>query len=72
MRYASLALRTVTIRFTSSSGISCMSVALCMLDKKCSDTVVGLELLAFVVNRSAMFVKKRSLSLRLVSPMYCL
>ena len=47
-----------------------MSVALCMLDKKCSDTVVGLELLAFVVNRSAMFVKKRSLSLRLVFPMY--
>ena len=46
MRYASLALRTLSrLDSTSSKGISCMSVALCLLHKKCSDTVVGLELL---------------------------
>ena len=42
-----------------------------MLHKKCSDTVVGLELLV-CLSTGLRCSLKRSLSLRLVSPMYCL
>ena len=46
MRYVSLALRTLSrLDLTSSRGITCMSVALWLLHKICSDTVVGLQLL---------------------------
>ena len=45
MRYASLALRTPSrIDLMSSRGISSMSKALWSLKRKCSETVVGLEL----------------------------
>ena len=45
MRYASLALRTLSrLDLMSSRGISSMSEALWSLEKKCSETVVGLEL----------------------------
>ena len=39
--------------------------------KKCSDTVVGLEVLV-CLSTGLRCSLKRSLSLRLVSPMYCL
>ena len=45
MRYASLALRTLSgLDLMSSRGISSMSEALWSLERKCSETVVGLEL----------------------------
>ena len=46
MRYASLALRTLSrLDLMSSRGISSISEALWSLERKCSETVVGLELL---------------------------
>ena len=45
MRYASLALCTLSrLDLMSSRGISSMSEALWSLERKCSETVVGLEL----------------------------
>ena len=45
MRYASLALRALSrLDLMSSRGISSMSEALWSLERKCSETVVGLEL----------------------------
>ena len=48
MRYASLASRTLSrLDVMSSKGIisiACMSEALWLLERKCSQTVVGLEL----------------------------
>ena len=45
MRYASLALRTLSrLDLMSSRGISSMSEKLWSLERKCSETVVGLEL----------------------------
>ena len=46
MRYVSLAFRTLSLlNFISSSGISAMSLAEWSLVRKCSETVVGLEIL---------------------------
>ena len=72
MRYASLALRTLSrLDLMSSRGISSMSEALWSLERKCSKTVVGLEL--FVCLSTGLRCSfKRSLSSRFVSPMYCL
>ena len=72
MRYASLALRTLSrLDLMSSRGISSMSEALWSLERKCSETVVGLEL--FVCLWTGLRCSlKRSLSRRFVSPMYCL
>ena len=62
---------TVTIRFMSSRGISSMSEALWSLERKCSETVVGLEL--FVCLSTGLRCSlKRSFRRRFVSPMYCL
>ena len=45
MRYASLALRILSrLDLMSSKGIRSMSEALWSLERKCSETVVGLEL----------------------------
>ena len=67
MRYASLAFRTLSLLdLMRSSGISVMSLAERLLVRKCSETVVGCQLISVV------FVETGSLSRRLVSPMYCL
>ena len=72
MRYASLALRTLSrLDLMSSRGISSMSEALWSLERKRSETVVGLEL--FVCLSTGLRCSlKRSLSRRFVSPTYCL
>ena len=71
MRYASLALRTLSrLDVISSRGISCMSLALWSLERKCSETAVGLEMLVRL-STGLRCSLKRSLSRRLVSPMYC-
>ena len=72
MRYASLALRTLSrLDLMSSRGISSMSEALWSLERKCSETVVGLELLV-CLSTGLRCSLKRSLSRRFASPMYCL
>ena len=72
MRYASLALRSLSrLDLMSSRGISSMSEALWSLERKCSETVVGLEL--FVCLSTGLRCSlKRCLSRPFVSPMYCL
>ena len=72
MRYASLAFRTLSLLdLMSSSGISVMSFAEWSLVRKCSETVVSLEILDGL-STCLWCSLKRSLSRRLVSPMYCL
>ena len=72
MRYASLALRILSrLDLISSRGISSMSEALWSLERKCSETVVGLELFG-CLSTGLRCSLKRSLSRRFVSPMYCL
>ena len=72
MRYASLAFRTLSLLdLMSSSGISVMSFAEWSLVRKCSETVVSLEILDGL-STGLWCSLKRSLSRRLVSPMYCL
>ena len=72
MRYASLALRTLSrLDLMSSRGIRSMSEALWSLERKFSETVVGLELF-FCLSTGLRCSLKRSLSRRFVSPMYCL
>ena len=72
MRYASLALRTLSrLHLMSSRGISSMSEALWSLERKCSETVVGLELFV-CLSTSLRCLLKRSFSRCFVSPMYCL
>ena len=66
--YASLGFRTPSrLVLASLRGISCISVALWSLERKCSETAVGLEMLVCLstVLRCSL---KRSLSFRLVSP----
>ena len=66
-----LALRTLSrLDLMSSRGISSMSEALWSLERKCSETVVGLELFACLPTGLPCSLK-RSLS-RFVSPMSCL
>ena len=72
MRYASLALRTLSLLdLMSSSGISVMSLAERSVVRKCSETLVGLEILDGL-STGLRCLLKRSLSRRLVSLMYCL
>ena len=72
MRYSSLAFRTLSLLdLISPTGISVMSLAEWSLVRKCSETVVGLEILDGL-STGLRFSLKRSLSRRLVSPMYCL
>ena len=72
MRYASLALRSLSrLDLMSSRGISSMSEALWSLERKCSETVVGLELFVWW-STGLRCSLKRSLSRRFVSLMYCL
>ena len=67
-----LAFRTLSwLDFISSGGISCMLLALWSLTRKCSETAVGLEMLVRL-STGVRCSLKRSLSRRLVSPMYCL
>ena len=71
---APLALRTLVLSrldLIGSRAISSMSEALWSLERKCSETVVGLEL--FVCLSTGLRCSfKQSLSRRFVSPMYCL
>ena len=73
MRYASLAFRTLSLLdLMSSSGVSVMSLTeRSLVLGKCSETVLGLEVLDGSTTDLQCSLK-RSLSLRLVSPMYCL
>ena len=72
MRYASLAFRTLSLLdLVRSSGISVVSLAERSLVRKCSETVVSLEIL-YELSTGLWCSLKRSLSRRLVSPMYCL
>ena len=48
-----------------------MSLALWSFERKCSETAVGLEMLV-CLSTGLRCSLKRSLSRRLVSPMYCL
>ena len=69
MRYA---FRTLSLLdLMNSSGISVMSFAEWSLVRKCSETVVGLEILD-KLSTGLRCSLKQSLSRRLVSPMYCL
>ena len=66
MRYAPLALHTLSrLDLMSSRGISSMSEALWSFERKCSETVVGLELFV-CLSTGLRCLLKRSLSL--VSP----
>ena len=68
MRYASLALRTLSrLDLMSSRGISSMSEALWSSERKCFETVVGLELFVCLYTGLRCSLK-RSLSRRFVSP----
>ena len=64
MRYTSPALRTLSrLDLMSSRGISSISEALWSLERKCPETVVGLELfVCLFVNWSTVFVKTVSRS----------
>ena len=67
-----LAFRTLLrLDFVSSTGTSCMSLALWSFERKCSETAVGLEMLV-CLSTGLRCSLKRSLSRRLVSPMHCL
>ena len=72
MRYASLAFpRLYLLDIISSSGISVTSLAESSLVRKCSETVVGLAILDGL-STGLRCSLERSLSRRLISPMYCL
>ena len=72
MRYASPAFRTLyLLDLMSSSGISVRFLTEWSLVRKCSETVLGLEILDGLSTGQRCSLK-RSLSRRLVSPMYCL
>ena len=62
---------TVTIRFNEFKRNKLHVSSVMIVTQKCSDTVVGLELLV-CLSTGLRCSLKRSLSLRLVSPMYCL
>ena len=72
IKKASLALRMESrLEEIFSIGISCMSLAVWLVeDRKCSAAVVGLDLALglSMVRRCSL---KRSFKRRLVSPMYC-
>ena len=72
IKKASLALRIESLsEKTFSMGLSCMSLAVWLgEERKCSATVVGLDLVLglSMVRRCSL---KRSFKRRLVSPMYC-
>ena len=72
MRYASLALRTLSrLDLMSSRGIRSMSEELWSLERNCSETVVGLELFV-CLSTGLRFSLEWSLSRHFVSPTYCL
>ena len=72
MRCASLAFRTLSLLdLMSSSGISLKSFTESSLVRKCSKTVVGLEMLDGL-STGLRCSLKRYLSRRFVSPVYCL
>ena len=67
MRYATLAFRTLSLLdLMSSSGISVMSLAESSLVRKCSETVVGLEIIDGFSTGLRCSSLKRSLSRRVL------